>query len=81
MAKSENILLDHHEVQVNSTAYTNASSMDIKILLAEGSVVQSCTTKENDLKLNKTVKKGAKDSVELSLALTGERGDIAIQVQ
>ena len=79
MAKSENILLDHHEVQVNSTAYTNASSMDIKILLAEGSVVQSCTTKENDLKLNKTVKKGAKDSVELSLALTGERGDIAIQ--
>ena len=68
MAKSENILLDHYEVLVNSTAYTNASSMDIKILLAEGSVVQSCTIKENDLKLNKTIKKGAKDSVELSLS-------------
>lgn len=79
MAKSENILLDHYEVLVNSTAYTNASSMDIKILLAEGSVVQSCTIKENDLKLNKTIKKGAKDSVELSLALSGERGDISIQ--
>lgn len=79
MAKSQNTFLDHYEVLVNSTAYTNASNMAIKVLLAKGSVVQSFTIKENDLKLNKTIKKGSKDSVELSLSLTGERGDISIQ--
>ena len=78
MAKSQNIPLDHNEVLVSSKAYTNASSMDIKILLAEDLVVQNCTLKENGLKLNKAIKKGAKDSVELSLALTGEQGDISI---